>query len=216
VLIDRAILWLFATNTWVLARGPGGPAVVIDPAPDADGIDALAAAHDLSIEAVLVTHGHVDHVGGAGAVARRHGSEVYLHPDDAFLAEEPQGLLEAFWGTVPPGDYDQPPSYAPLAHDQILDVAGLHIEVIHTPGHTPGHCVFHLRDQEALFTGDHLFAGSIGRTDLPGGDHDALMRSMEDRVLDLPARTVVFPGHGPTTTLAAELQVNPFLEVFRQ
>lgn len=216
MLIERAILWLFATNTWVLARGPGGPAVVIDPAPDADGIDALAAAHDLTIQAVLITHGHVDHVGGAGAIARRHGAAVYLHPDDAFLAEEPQRLLKAFWGTVPPGDYDQPPLYTPLSHGQALDLSGLRLEVIHTPGHTPGHCVFHLPDQQALFTGDHLFAGSIGRTDLPGGDHDTLMRSMKERVLGLPARTVVFPGHGPTTTLAAELQTNPFLEVFRQ
>lgn len=216
MLIDRAILWLFSTNTWVVAREPGGPAVIIDPAPDGDGIDALAAVHGLVVEAALVTHGHVDHVGGAGAVARRHGATIHLHPDDTFLAEEPQRLLEAFWAVVPPGDYDQPASYAPLVHGEALDLAGLRIEVIHTPGHTPGHCLFYLPEHDALFTGDHLFAGSIGRTDLPGGDHDALMRSMAERVLTLPARTVVFPGHGPTTSLAAELQTNPFLEAFRQ
>jgi glyoxylase-like metal-dependent hydrolase (beta-lactamase superfamily II) len=102
-----------------------------------------------------------------------------------------------------------------LAHGEVLDLAGFAISVIHTPGHTPGHCCFHVAAEGVLFSGDQLFAGSIGRTDLPGGDFDALMRSMGERVLTLPPATTVLPGHGPATTLARELETNPFLETFR-
>ena len=99
----------------------------------------------------------------------------------------------------------------PLADEQQVDIAGMTFEVIHTPGHTPGHCCFYLRSEGLLFSGDQLFAGSIGRTDLPGGDYQTLMDSMRDKVLVLPDDTAVLPGHGPTTTLARERLVNPFL-----
>lgn len=105
-----------------------------------------------------------------------------------------------------------PAKYETLADGQVLELAGMSFEVLHTPGHTPGHCCFHLADQGLLFSGDQLFAGSIGRTDLPGGDYATLMRSMAEKVLVLDDSTEVLPGHGPTTTLARERLVNPWVQ----
>ena len=190
-------------------------AVVIDAPPDASGIADLLARHDLTPVALLLSHAHVDHIGGAGSVADGHTVSAYLHPDDAWLAADPLTQLRTLWGTVPPGDYDQPARYHDLFHGQSLALGGVDVEVLHTPGHTPGHCSFHVPSEGALFSGDHLFAGSIGRTDLPGGDFDALMQSMADHIVTLPPDTTVFPGHGPATTLARELETNPFLEAFR-
>jgi hydroxyacylglutathione hydrolase len=215
VLIDDAALWLAGTNCWVMARDRGGPAVVVDAPPDSRGVADLLRRHDLAPVALLITHAHIDHIGAAGAISEAHRASVYLHPDDAWLAADPMTQLRSLWGMIPPGDFDRPERYEDLRHGQRLGLAGIDIEVIHTPGHTPGHCSFHVPSEGVLFSGDHLFAGSIGRTDLPGGDFDTLMRSMAERVVPLPSETVVFPGHGPSTTLARELETNPFLEAFR-
>ncbi|MEX0825185.1 MAG: MBL fold metallo-hydrolase [Acidimicrobiia bacterium] len=215
MLIDSSVLWLAGTNCWVIAREAGGPAVVVDAPPDGAGVVDLLARHELIPAALVLTHGHVDHLGGAGSVAKSFALSVYLHPDDEWLAADPRRQLETLWGTAPPGDYEQPERYEHLEDGQTLDLAGIALTVLHTPGHTPGHCCFWVPEEGALFSGDQLFAGSIGRTDLPGGDHGALMRSMAERVVPLPAGTAVFPGHGPTTTLARELETNPFLERFR-
>ncbi|NNF69323.1 MAG: MBL fold metallo-hydrolase [Acidimicrobiia bacterium] len=199
----------------MLARGPGEPAVLIDMPPDVDGIAALVAAHDLIPVAALATHAHIDHWGGAGGVADRWTLTTYLHPDDDWMAADPEAQIRALFGMPIPGDFRPPDTYSDLADGQVLDIAGFAVEVLHTPGHTPGHCCFHVPDEGLLFSGDQLFAGSIGRSDLPGGDYDTLMRSMGDKIVPLPAETDVLPGHGPVTTLAAELATNPFLEDFR-
>jgi glyoxylase-like metal-dependent hydrolase (beta-lactamase superfamily II) len=146
---------------------------------------------------------------------RRFSVSAYLHPDDEWLATDPVAQLRALWGMVPPGEYTPPERYEHLADESVLALAGFEVRVVHTPGHTPGHCCFHLAAEGILFSGDQLFAGSIGRTDLPGGDYDTLMRSMAERVVTLAPETAVFPGHGPTTTLARELATNPFLEELR-
>ena len=213
LLIDSRPLWHFATNTYVVAPERGGPAVVIDAPPDPAAIGALLASHDLTPVAALVTHGHIDHVGGIDGVASA-TVRAYLHPDDVDMARHPGEQLRALLGPSigDMGGDVVSANFADLADGQHLDLAGVALEVLHTPGHTPGHCCFHAADEGVLFSGDHLFAGSIGRTDLPGGSYETLMASMAAKVMPLPTGTSVLPGHGPTTTLAAERQFNPFLQ----
>lgn len=215
LLVDSRSLWAAETNCYVVAPEAGGPAVVVDAPPDPEGIGALLAAHDLTPVALLVTHGHIDHAGGAGAVVRSTNVDAYVHPDDDFLTLHPAEQLSQIFGVRVGAEeaavLAPPASYEVLADAQVLELAGLSFEVVHTPGHTPGHCCFYLRSEGLLFSGDQLFAGSIGRTDLPGGSYDTLMASMRDKVLVLPDGTDVLPGHGPATTLARERLVNPFL-----
>lgn len=211
MLVDVRSLWLAQTNCYLLAREPGGPAVLVDAPPDVPGVLELVEAHRVVPAALLITHGHVDHLGGAGGVVRKLEPAAHLHPDDDWLARDPETQLRGMFGMIPPGDFAPPERLESLADGQVLEAAGFRIEVRHTPGHTPGHCCFYLPDEGVLFSGDQLFAGSIGRTDLPGGDFGALMRSMAEKVLPLPDEVVVYPGHGPATTLGRERRTNPFL-----
>jgi hydroxyacylglutathione hydrolase len=211
LLIDGKGLWVADTNCYVVAAGRGEPCVIIDAPPDIVGIEALVAAHDLVPAALLTTHGHVDHAGG-GAVATGFGIGAHLHPDDEFLALDPGTQIRMLFGPVTDDQaaaFRFPADYVPLVAGDRLELAGMSVDVMHTPGHTPGHCCFHLADEGVLFTGDQLFAGSIGRTDLPGGDLDTLVRSMGD-VLALDDATRVLPGHGPETTVRRERLTNPF------
>ena len=215
MIIESRPLWAAMTNCYVLAAEHGGPAVVVDAPPDPAGVAELLAKHELVPVALLVTHGHVDHVGGAGAVSRASGVTAYLHPDDDWLALDPEAQLRGLFGGVPEGDFAPPERFTALGDGDALDLAGFRLEVLHTPGHTPGHCCFHVAAEGLLFSGDQLFAGSIGRTDLPGGDYETLMGSMADKVIPLPGDTDVLPGHGPVTTLAHETATNPFLQELR-
>ena len=192
------------------SRESGGTAIVVDAPPDPTGVVRLLARHDLAVTALLVTHGHIDHVGGAGPVARSTGAVAYIHPDDDFLTLDPDRQLRGMLGMVPDQDFAPPETYEHLKHGQVLDLCGITFEVRHTPGHTPGHCCFLVEEEGVLFSGDQLFAGSIGRTDLPGGDFDQLVVSMRERVLDLPDDVRVLPGHGPETTIGWERRTNPF------
>jgi hydroxyacylglutathione hydrolase len=135
---------------------------------------------------------------------------TYAHPDDEFLTLHPIEQLQRMWGAVPPGSYEVPETIEDLSHGQILEVAGLSLEVRHTPGHTPGHCCFWWEQEGTMFTGDQLFAGSVGRTDLPGGSWEDLNQSMRDQVMTLSDEVRVLPGHGPETTIGQERAVNPF------
>jgi glyoxylase-like metal-dependent hydrolase (beta-lactamase superfamily II) len=210
MLVFAVPAWVAATNAYIVAEEPGGLALVVDAPPEPDLIGPVLVEHDLTLAAVLLTHGHIDHTEGSGELAQGTGASVYVHPDDDFLTLHPVEQVRAMFGMTPPGKYEVPEKLESLADGDQLNIAGFSIEVRHTPGHTPGHCCFYLEEQETLFSGDQLFAGSIGRFDFPYGDGTALFRSMRDRVMTLPDETRVLPGHGPGTTIGHERQTNPF------
>lgn len=211
MLIDARSLWVAETNCYVVAPERGGQAVIVDAPPDPAGVASLLARHDLTPVALLLTHGHIDHMGGAGAVARQTGVSAYVHPADDFLTLEPERQLRMLFGMMPEGDFAPPERMTALVPNQRLELAGIGFDILYTPGHTPGHCCFLIEEEAVLFSGDQLFAGSIGRTDLPGGDLATLLRSMRDQVLTLDDDVNVLPGHGPRTTVGRERRTNPFL-----
>jgi glyoxylase-like metal-dependent hydrolase (beta-lactamase superfamily II) len=210
VQVIRVPAWLADTNAYIVAGERGGMAVVVDAPPEPERIGEVLAENDLSVGGILLTHGHVDHSGGSGALAASTGAAVYVHPDDDFLTLHPRDQLRSMWGMEPPGSYDVPARFVALVDGQKLVIAGLELEVRHTPGHTPGHCCFYWAAEGTLFSGDQLFAGSIGRFDLPGGDGEALFRSMRESVMTLDDDVRVLPGHGPETTIGRERATNPF------
>jgi glyoxylase-like metal-dependent hydrolase (beta-lactamase superfamily II) len=205
----------FAANCYLVAPAPGEECVIIDPGQDAQrGIEELLDRYRLKPIAVLLTHGHVDHIWSVAPVCGAKGIPAYIHPDDReMLADPAKGMSlmakQQFLGGM---TFSEPDDVKPLADGEIVPMAGLDFRVGHTPGHTPGSVTFRSQgeDLDALFTGDLLFAGSIGRTDLPGGDHETILKSLA-RTLTLPDSTVVLPGHGPTTTIGDERSTNPFL-----
>ena len=213
MILTSAELWAAATNCYVIGPERGGPAVIVDAPPDVDAIVRLLTVNDLVPVALLVTHGHVDHAGGAAGVTTRTGVSAYLHPDDDYLVSDPATQVRSIFGFVPPGieEFAPPEHYIDLAHGERPQLAGFDFEVRHTPGHTLGHCAFVVEDEGLIFTGDQLFAGAVGRTDLPGGDFGTLMNSMRTQVMTLPDDTRVLPGHGPETTIGRERVANPFI-----
>lgn len=219
MLVEGFPLWFFETNCWVIAPRPGSametsPCVVIDAPPDPDAIAARLEQHRLEPVALLTTHGHLDHVGGIGHLVTRYPMPVYVHDLDRrhVLDPSPQARVMVR-GEL---DFPVPPDVRSVEDGDVLELAELRFAAVHTPGHTPGSTCFLLADSspaegDLLFSGDHLFAGSVGRTDLPGGSWDDLMRSMREKIMGLPPETRVAPGHGPATTVGRELAVNPFL-----
>ncbi len=195
----------FAENAYILADRETGAAVLIDPGEEAELFVRRLAAERLTLEAIWLTHAHADHILGVGGVLRATPVPLYLHPADRALYDglPEQGRWLGFRAPAPP-----PPDHD-LADGQRLTLGGLSFEVHHVPGHTPGHVAF--VGHGVALVGDVLFAGSVGRTDLPGGDTEALLASIRERLLPLPDDTIVYPGHGPQTTIGRERRSNPFI-----
>lgn len=212
----------WGTNCYVVASGPGSECLIIDPGMDAmAGIDELVAKHRLHVAAVVLTHGHLDHTWSVVPVCAASKVPAYIHPGDRRLLADPSlgvspdmvAAVRAMTGGR--FDFTEPDEVIELADDSELELVGVNLGVRHAPGHTPGSTVFTTAAQPdlppLLFSGDLLFAGSIGRTDLPGGDSATMMRSLATVLPPLADDTVVLPGHGPQTTMAAERAGNPFL-----
>ncbi|GAA2802427.1 MBL fold metallo-hydrolase [Saccharopolyspora taberi] len=204
-------------NCYVLARGDGQPCVVVDPGQEAsEPLRAQLREHGLTPAAVLLTHGHFDHVFSAGEVCRAYDVPAWIHPDDRFMLADPGAALgpagRQLFGDVAMAE---PADVREIADGERLELAGITFEVTHTPGHTGGSVLFGTATDEGgrlVLSGDTLFAGSIGRTDLPGGDHERMLHSLRTKVLPLADDTAVLPGHGPTTTIERERASNPFLQ----
>ena len=216
----------FATNCYVVAPSAGAECVVVDPGQDAvQGVEDLLREHHLKPVAVLLTHGHIDHMWSVVPVCGAHDVPAYVHPDDRALLSDPtRGLSLAFGQQLFGGmTFTEPDDVVELPTAGPLELAGLRFQVDLAPGHTPGSIMFRMPGDEAggeagepvLFAGDVLFAGSIGRTDLPGGDTAQMMRSLASAVLPLADDTVVLPGHGPATTIGRERASNPYLQDLR-
>jgi hydroxyacylglutathione hydrolase len=209
----------WGTNCYVVATAAGAECVVVDPGKDATpGVEQVVREHGLKPVAVLVTHGHVDHMWCVAPVAGTYDATAYIHPADRHLLGDPMAGMSADTAAMMLGgkyEFAEPDRVEELTDLVTVELAGISFTVDHTPGHTPGSITFRTPYEgdvsEVLFAGDLLFAGSIGRTDLPGGDHGQMLRSLREKVLTLRDDVVVLPGHGEQTSIGRERTTNPFL-----
>ncbi len=197
----------FVENCYLVGDPASGEAAIVDPGEEVDLFVARLKHEGWNLRAVWLTHAHVDHVAGVAALRRRLAAPIFLHPADRALYDGlPRQAAMFGLDATPP-----PPPDAELADGATVSVGSCAFTVVHTPGHTPGGVC--LVGHGIAFVGDTLFAGSIGRTDLPGGDVKALLASVHERLFTLPDETVVYAGHGPATTIGAEKRDNPFVKL---
>jgi hydroxyacylglutathione hydrolase len=218
---ELILLWILRRRSVIVKILPVGPlqtncyivgcektrlAAIIDPGDEAERILEVIQDSGLTVTHILLTHAHFDHIAAVNEVMKVTGAPLALHPDDLFLLNAGGGSI--FFGLQPP---PIPDPTIRLAAGQEISIGELTLHVLHTPGHTPGHVTFHEPNERVVFDGDVLFAQGIGRTDLPGGSYETLMRSINQQLMTLPDETVVYSGHGPATTIGRERASNPWL-----
>ena len=206
--IDCLILGAYETNCYVLRNNDAAKdCLIIDPGLEAEELIELLDEQQLNPVAVVLTHGHIDHIAGIAAMRSRFPEiNIYIHNLDAGMLTEPGKNLSAMTGAA----FTTEPEDVSLQEGEIIDPAGVKLLVLHTPGHTPGGISLYSKEDGIAFVGDTLFAGSIGRTDFPGGSMSQLLAGVREKLFTLPEETKIYPGHGPATTIAAEKAHNPF------
>ncbi len=207
MIVERLVVGRFQENCYIIGDEESGMGALIDPGDDAVRIVFAVEQTGLVISRILVTHAHVDHVRAVAPLVDEYSCPVLMHSEAAeTLKTLPRQaiMMGVRLNKVPKADVY-------IEDDEVLEIGALRLRALYTPGHAPGHLAFYVEDEGLIFSGDTLFAGSIGRTDLPGGNMDLLMQSIFERLLTLPDDTRVLSGHGPETTIAREQMTNPFL-----
>ncbi|MEW6638215.1 MAG: MBL fold metallo-hydrolase [Actinomycetota bacterium] len=207
MILENLTVGPFQENCYIVGDESSGVGVVVDPGDEAARIALAVEQTNLEIGRILITHAHIDHVGAVAALADEYACPVMMHAEaEPMLKQLPaQAVMMGLrFGKVPAVDEH-------VEDGQIVEVGSLRLRALYTPGHAPGHVAFYEETEGFVLAGDALFAGSIGRTDLPGGSMEVLMRSINERLLTLPDETRVYPGHGPATTVGNERTTNPFL-----
>jgi hydroxyacylglutathione hydrolase len=208
MILEMLTVGPFQENCYIIGDEASGVGALVDPGDEAARIAMAVEGTGLEIGSIIVTHTHIDHVGAVVALVDEYTCPVLMHAEAEPMLEQlpTQAMMMGLrFGKVPTVD-----RY--VEDEEILEVGDLRLRSLYTPGHAPGHLAFYLEDEGLVLSGDALFAGSVGRVDLPGGSMEVLMRSIEERLLTLPDQTVVCSGHGPRTTIGNERASNPFLQ----
>ena len=207
MIVEMLTVGPFQENCYVVGDEVSGEGALVDPGDEAVRIALAVEQTGLEIGQIIITHAHIDHVGAIAPLVAEYACPVLMHEEaEAMLKTVPQQamMMGIKFGKVPKVDRR-------VTDDEVLEGGNLRLRSLYTPGHAPGHLAFYAEEQETVFSGDTLFAGSVGRTDLPGGSMDVLMRSISERLLTLPDATRVLSGHGPETNIGRERMTNPFL-----
>ena len=204
--IESRVLGPVATNCYLIINKDNNESIIVDPADSPESIYDMVVRSASEPQAILLTHGHFDHIGAANEVREHYGIKIYASCDEEKLLASPARNLSNAYGMSLRVTAD-------VLHNDgdILELAGLKIKAIHTPGHTPGGCCYYMEQEDVLFSGDTLFRTSVGRSDFPGGSASALVRSVKEKLLILPEETHVYPGHMEETTIGYEKRHNPFV-----
>jgi hydroxyacylglutathione hydrolase len=206
MIIDIIEVGMHRANCYIVGCEKTRKGIVIDPGDEGDFILSKIKENDLDIDKIVLTHGHLDHIGALEYVRDALNARVYIHRDDADMLVSPEKNLSAFT----PEQVQANPAEVLLQEGDEIEFGEIKLKVLHTPGHTPGG--ISLYGEGVVFTGDAVFLGSVGRTDLPGGDFDLLMANIKEKIFTLPDDTVIYSGHGPDTTVGQEKNYNPFVQ----